>query len=377
MSSKVSLLIMVALLVLLAACDQKLGPLQPAATFSVEAFQVPTRLNVGKPRRYDVSFKITHPDGPGAIAAVLLSFLAADQSTVLQELPLYDDGAALHPQDRDLLAGDGIFSNTFVSDSTVFPRGALFLRATVTDNTDQSIESPLIAGLALINAAPKILFLQAPDSLLSGAAPQLFLAAVQDSNGIDDLVSVSLRLTRQGNLIFSGDLPLINRTADDTATFGASFDSSFAAERQGDYQLEVQAHDQSDDFSTILGRPIFLENFPPRLFNVELPGTFQRPPAGADTLVVRIAADDPQGLRDLQSVQVTVERQGGTPTLIDLFDDGDFAAHRDVAAGDGIYSRGLTVTSTSTPGIFRFTFQGQDRVGNLSPAVVDSLEILP
>ncbi|NIV11454.1 MAG: hypothetical protein GWN62_09280, partial [Aliifodinibius sp.] len=88
--------------------------------FGVEEFQAPTRLNLSNPRNYDVSFRVTHPEGVQAVTQVNLTIFSSDQSTVLLELPLFDTG---ENQYRDVVAGDGIFSNHFFSDSTLFPVG--------------------------------------------------------------------------------------------------------------------------------------------------------------------------------------------------------------------------------------------------------------
>ncbi|NIW79348.1 MAG: hypothetical protein GWN16_07750, partial [Calditrichae bacterium] len=83
---------------------------------------------------------------------------------------------------------------------------------------------------------------------------------MQDSNGIDDLKELILTLRKGGTLIttYPDTLELITSPAPDTVLFGAFFDSSFAAERIGDYELEFQAVDLSDDSSQILAKAIYL-----------------------------------------------------------------------------------------------------------------------
>jgi hypothetical protein len=372
----IKILAAITFLMIFISCNEEVLPPEPEPEFAIEGVKVPLRLNVGNPRDYDVSFRVTHPGGAGAIAEVTLTFYGSDQTTQLLQLPLYDDGGFLH-DDHDVVAGDGIFTNHFVSDSLVFPVGDVFMRVKAVDNAQENRQTDIVEAKALINAAPVLLSVNAPDTLYSGSQPLLFSVAVQDSNDIEDVTGVVMRLKRAGIEITSVILEFQSKTAADSGIYGAFFDSTFAAERDSLYTLEFQAVDLSDDVSDILTKEIFLENVPPRVFDVELPETFQRPSSGEDTIEVRISANDPQGLGDIDSVRVVVQRMGGSASTIQMFDDGDFENHRDVLAGDGIFSRGLTVSPQSTTGIFFFTFRAVDKVNNQSTTITDSLEILP
>lgn len=370
-------LVAITFLMVFISCNEEVLPPEPAPEFAIEGFTVPLRLNVAKPRDYNIAFRVTHPEGSAAIGDVTATFFGSDRVTELMQLPLYDDGGFVHPDDRDVIARDGIFTNHFISDSLVFPLGDVFMQVRAVDNAQNSIQTDLLGALALINAAPKVLSAAVPDTLFSGSQPLLFSVAVQDSNDIEDVTSVILRLKRDGSEISSVLLEFQSKTAPDSGIFGAFFDSTFAAERDSLYTLEFSAVDLSDDVSDILTKEIFLENAPPRVFDVELPETFQRPSSGEDTIDVRISASDPQGLGDIDSVKFVVQRLGGPPSIVQMFDDGNFADHRDILAGDGIFSRGLTVSPQSTPGIFYFTFNAIDKVNNQSVTITDSLEILP
>jgi hypothetical protein len=359
------------------ACEEEIVPPAPAPDFSIAVFSFPPRINIARPQSYDVAYKVIHPGGLEAVSEVKTLFYGSDQTTVLQEILLYDDGGALHPGDRDVFAGDGIFSNVFVSDSLVFPVGEVFIRAEATDNTQQAVQSQFADIVSLTNLPPVLLSIAAPDTLKSASPPVAFSATVQDSNDISDVFAVAVRLTRNGGVIAIDSLKFTAATSPTEGEFAALFDSTYAAERQGAYVLEFQAIDFNEDVSNILNKPIYLENKAPALRNVMLADTVQRPAIGPDTLVVRITANDPQGLGDITSVTFTVLREGGTPATLDMFDDGDFDGHRDEIAGDGVYSRGVIVNAASVPGTFRFTFETADKVGNPAPAVVDTLVILP
>lgn len=366
------------------ACNEEILPPEAAPEFAVEGFKIPRRLNVGKPRNYDVAFRVTHPRGAAAVAEVTLRFFGSDQTTLLLELPLYDDGGFLHPGNRDVIAGDGIFTNHFISDSLVFPRGAIFMRATARDNAQQSVQSGFVEALALVNAPPQLLAINAPDTLISGSQPRLFSVAVQDSNDIEDVATVIMRLKRGGNEIFFASLEFQGKTAPDSGVFGAFFDSTLAAEKLGDYTLEFQASDESDDFSNVLTTPIFLENEAAFLFGVSVPDSAQLPTSGLQPVFITIHCSDPQGLTDLDSVYFfslrpdSVLANNGNPLV--LQDNGlpfnpqnPFVEAGDLVANDGIFSLTVLLNPTALTGRYIFSFFARDKVGNFTVGPVDSI----
>lgn len=122
------------LLIAMMACDEELGPVDPLPDFAIEQVSVPARLNTVGNRAYDIVFRVTHPRGPAAVENVTVSFLTSDQATELLNLPLYDDGGEEHPDDGDVIARDGVFSNRFVPVAASFPQGNVLLRVDVTDD---------------------------------------------------------------------------------------------------------------------------------------------------------------------------------------------------------------------------------------------------
>ena len=375
MHKKVFLIISIVFLLAIISCAEKTGVMEQEETFTVKAASVPARINVSQTKTYNIAFKVTHPEGIQAIISVSAAFFGSNQIDELLSINLYDDGGVNRPNDGDVIAKDGIFTNTFQSDSTVFPPGPIFIKATVIDNQQQQLQTDFISSLSLLNAPPVLVSVSTPDTLPSGSSTVLFSVTVQDSNQIEDISEVRFKLKKQNLTIFTNPLSLINSIASDTAQYGAFIDSSFAAERIGDYQLEFQAIDFSGDSSNSLVEPIYLENLPPIISNIELPDIVQRPTSGADTIVVSAGAKDPQSLNDIETVFFDIYRIGGDTTSIELFDDGDFINHRDLNANDGIYSRGLIVTPQSVAAKFYLIFQAKDKVDNYSGAVVDSMII--
>lgn len=369
--------ILIALFLTIFACDEQIVPPEAGPAFNVSAFEIPPVINTSVPRVYTFMFRVSHPEGLSAISEVKAVFYQSDQATKVLELPLFDDGQAQNENDGDVLANDGIYTATFFAGGLQpIPEDVKFVRGEAVDVSRQQTESTFIESQFLENVNPILQSVSTPDTLRSGTPPVIFSATVQDSNEIDDVAFVLMQLKRNG-VVGEDTLRFSNSSATDRGEFTISLDSTYAAERQGQYTLDFQAHDQAGGSSNILTQSIFLENKTPHVFNPVLPDTVQRPATGEEIIEVRVSANDPQGLGDLQTVTMVILRQGGTPATVELFDDGDFAGHRDESAGDGIFSRGLTVSPGSAAGTFSFTFQATDRVGNLSGTVVDTLVILP
>ncbi len=370
--------ILIALLLTIFACEEEIVSPEAGPAFSISAFEIPAVINISVPRFYTLMFRVTHPEGLSAISEVKAVFYQSNQVTKVLELTLFDDGQAQNENDGDVVANDGIYTATlFAGGLQPIPADVKFVRGEAVDASGMQIESEFITSQILSSIDPILQSVSTPDTLLSATAPVTFSATVQDSNEIDDVTFVLMQLKRNGVGVGEDTLRFSSSTATDRGEFTITIDSTYAAERQGEYTLEFQAHDRAGGISNTLTKSIFLENKSPQVSNSALPDTVQRPVAGEDIIEVRVSANDPQGLGDIQTVTMVILRQGGTPATVELFDDGDFAGHRDETAGDGVFSRGLTVDQSSTPGTFSFTFQAADRVGNLSSTIVDTLVILP
>jgi len=99
-----------------------------------------------------------------------------------------------------------------------------------------------------------------------------------------------------------------------------------------------------------------------------------------DTLTVKdvslafsifVSTADSNGIKDIYEVYFITYKpdltSNGTKTY--LYDDGNASANGDVYAGDGIFSRFLSISPTNQKGIYRFEFQAKDRGGLVSPIV--------
>ena len=360
-------------------CEEVVEPGDTPPDFAIALVEAPRAISArgaGDAPLYAVSFRVTHPEGLAAISEVRADF-SAGGSTVFS-LPLFDTGG-LDPDHRDVVAGDGIFSNTFAGDSTVIPIGDVDLSGVVVDAGGDSRSAAAQTLTVLNNKAPRIVALSAPDTLYSGSAPLTLTLTVQDSNGVEDISTATLYLRRNGQEIINRPMTLESSSGNDTAVFGLSIDSSFAAGRSGDYTLAFEAKDASQTSSGFSERNITLENTAPRLFASNLPDSLMLPPTGFfDTLQVKISAADPQSLADLDAVSFAVYLEGGTPgASIEMFDNGNFDDHGDLTAGDGRYGRIIQLASTNTPGTYFFDYLALDKAGNASVVVQDTLVLVP
>ncbi|MEJ5262233.1 MAG: hypothetical protein WHT45_06105 [Ignavibacterium sp.] len=89
-----------------------------------------------------------------------------------------------------------------------------------------------------------------------------------------------------------------------------------------------------------------------------------------DTIAIltSLVVNDQNGLNDIEEVFFIVYRPDGSTSgnKVFLFDDGNLSLNGDQTAGDGIYSRIISVNQTNAKGTYRFEFQAIDRGGLIS-----------
>lgn len=366
------------LVLALTRCDEVVEPGDTPPVFAIAPVAVPEVLNVQAPPggtlpRYDFAFRVTHPEGLGAIASVLLEIRDGAGQTVLSAA-LVDDGSVAQ---RDAIANDGVFTT---SRSAAITAGPLTVTATATDAGGDTRTSQPVSAVAIANQAPQVLSISVPDTLPAGSAPLTLAATVQDSNEVADLAAVVVRLRSGGGTLAADTMALFDSPAPDSAIYTLAIDSSYAAGRQGGYRIQVVATDLSGTESDPVESDIFLENTAPRLSRPFVRDSLELPETGADTLHVKVTAGDAQSLADLDSVQFTVRLLGGnTSDPIAMFDDGNTGGvdNADITANDGRYSRVISLSSGNTPGTYVLEFLARDRVGNRAITVSDTLEVLP
>jgi len=86
-----------------------------------------------------------------------------------------------------------------------------------------------------------------------------------------------------------------------------------------------------------------------------------------DTILIltSLLVQDDNGLNDIKEVYFIVYRPDGTTNgnKVFLYDDGNIAQYGDQTAGDGIFSRIISVNQNNPKGTYRFEFRAVDRGG--------------
>ncbi|NOX37548.1 MAG: hypothetical protein GXO78_08425 [Calditrichaeota bacterium] len=356
-------------------CAEQMGPEEESPPFSIEPFKVPDLITVRPGYVYFLAFRVQHPDGWEAIDSVWVTFSESPQAPPLGTLPLFDDGATRHPDDGDVVARDGIFSNRFYPARMGLPARTLILQAFARDQNGnvQSVDNLEITGTD--NYPPVILHISVPDTFYAGTPGMIFQATVADSDSVNDVVAVIMQGLQNSVVVFQDTL---RRDPQQPNRFLLIRDSSFAAEKQKEYLLEFYALDHQIPSLNRLQAGIYIENEPPVIRSIELPDSVKLPAVDRELITVRARVVDSQSLADIQRVYFTVKRIGSNETNeVELYDDGNMVDNGDLLAGDGIFSRIIVLLSTNTPGDYVFTFYAIDRVQQMATTVVDTLKVLP
>jgi hypothetical protein len=127
-----------------------------------------------------------------------------------------------------------------------------------------------------------------------------------------------------------------------------------------DVVLEFNAIDRENHGSATLRRP--LDNSLPIFNYFNVPTTIQRPASGSNLVSFIVGVQDANGLSDIDSVYFR-NLSSTSASIILMFDDGDRTLHGDTLAGDGRYSRILSIDASTSTGIKQFKFSVTDRLG--------------
>ncbi len=376
-------LLFVALIVL--ACSDRELPVQTTQSSQpvLQVHQIPSFVNPGK--SFFVSVKVEDEQGPQDIVSVTLTISRQGEATPLFTFELYDDGGAVHPDDGDVVAHDGIFSQkiNWTPDGSARQKYAFTFVAI--DKANLSSEPLLVTVVSLNNIPPEIINISMPDSLPSGFDGELlFEVTAIDSNGVDDLKQMTFRGVRNDTVFMTGELYDDGTHGDRVAgdgTFTLSVDRTFAAGKKGEYTLEFRAVDQSDMQSEAATKKIVIGNDAPVLSDLQAPTEVQIPASGNVERLITVRVDDPQGLGDIKFVGFmslkpdSTYANGGLP--IPMVDNGlplDLGRWSqqyfgDQVAGDGIYSITAIIQSTAETGNYIWTFYAVDFVGNESKKI--------
>ncbi len=123
-----------------------------------------------------------------------------------------------------------------------------------------------------------------------------------------------------------------------------------------------------DSIESVLDSISLLGNIKPYIIGIDAPSILVRPATGSDTLVIKCAVSDSNGIGDIRwvgfrsySVELDSFMAGGL--YIYLFDDGgnnpDLTSG-DLIENDGIFTNSIQFPSTATVGNFDWIFRAQD-----------------
>ncbi|HQG45088.1 MAG TPA: hypothetical protein PLG50_05480, partial [bacterium] len=297
-------------LMLLAGCGKRTLPTPPLAeAVALKKATLPEKLAAQQLYRIEITVS-------GAADSVRLE--AAPQGSAAPERTwsLYDDGGALHPEDGDVVAFDGVFTQVLRWQPAVSGGQPYQLRF-------QALREGRSAGDPLEEirrsgdlAAPVILQLNFPDSLASGfAGTRLLQALVADSSGADDVARVEVRATAAGKAAFDTMLYDDGTHGDDTAAdglFNLAVDKTFNARKTGAYLFTCVAVDRSGLRSGAMSTSMVMVNGVPHLSGLSAPDNVTRPASGISTHLVSVQVDEPEGLQDINRVLLRAYNPDGS-----------------------------------------------------------------
>ena len=352
---------------------------------------------------YKIEVITNDPQGLADVKTVLLQVRREpDTGTIFQD-SLFDDGAYLHPNDGDVFAGDGVFTNRF-STEIIDPgtsRGNYVFSFVAIDqggNKSGTIERAILFS---DNAAPVIRQISSPDTFNVALQDLLLMVTITDTNGQNDVQRVYFESRNpatgvqkyEGDLFDDGDWENSGDVKAGDSVFTARMDTGIAVGKLGHFELLFKAEDKFGETSATESAMIYIENLVPEFGDIDVPESLNRPAPGSPEIrrLITVQVLNPEGLADVDSVYFYSRKpdstlaNNGLPFILRdnglPFDPNDQnnppVAVGDNRASDGIYSFSLILYPSADLGTYRFSFYIRDKAGNLSPALTRDLDILP
>ena len=393
------------LLFLLLACSEENELVMVGETPAIEEIKTADKWNPRLQQKYKVEVQVNDPQGPENIKGVTLMVLKEGSESVLFTDSLYDDGAFYNPEDGDVIAKDGIYSNRFLPAEIIFPvqPGSYIFRFTAEDlNGNQSKESEILVGFGE-NFTPTINSVIAPESLSVDLIPGFVQITVNDSDGLADIERAYFESRKKGSSQIRYEADLFNdgnpENGDAVAgdsIYSARLDTAFLVAKKGDYDLLFHVVDSFNEKNTeVPSVDMEIYNNPPQMSNLSMPESIALP-SGSDVVLepIEVRVSDPESLADIDSVyfysvkedstlanagRPIMLRDNGLPVDIN---DQDGISVGDLVAGDGIYTFTLVIRSTFIPlndedGKIKntFKFYTRDKADNLIGPIVKKIEV--
>jgi hypothetical protein len=236
----------------------------------------------------------------------------------------------------------------------------------------------------VILQTPAITRIEAPAAVYqTPATAQHISVFVDDPQGPGDITNVTLSIKQlaTGNAVAQHTMKDDGQNGDILASDGVYFLPFSAALMQnatGDFFLEAQARDQSNNTSEVVRDTMTVmagaENLPPVLLIAVAPDTVWLD--STYTFQMRAIADDADGVASLLPVLIRIfpPAHPNPSTTDSLLDDG---LHDDGLAGDGAFANTFSpALFNKGRGRYEVLFLGRDNAGGLSNALLWRLEVI-
>mgnify|MGYP001190451995 CR=1 FL=1 len=334
---------------------------------------VPAVINPG--RSYVLAVAVNGASA-GDIASVSLDILSETTLAKVMSVNLYDDGDKAHPGNGDVIAFDGVYTGRLLWPSAYVGPGNLIFEFSVPGGSVLPLKLPV---QSLDVHPPEITSLVCPDVLPSGFSGFKTIAvSVADSTGLNDILCVLMSGFQNGVNLFSDTLYDNGADGDLTAGDGIctlQMDSTYAAGKQGEYDLRFHALDKAGLSSAMVSKKMVINNSAPAIVKVTMAQQVDRPASGTVTFLIEAQVSDPQGGRDIKWVRLSWKKPDNSypsASPYQMYDNGlafdlskwDYGYRGDVAANDGVYSIRGVFDSGNLLGEYTLGFQAEDLVGN-------------
>jgi hypothetical protein len=189
--------------------------------------------------------------------------------------------------------------------------------------------------------------------------------AVADSDGLNDITRVEARVHGSNDSATVLELRDDGSLASGDLAAGDGVFSTLLWVTPTVSLSQVVFEFSATDAANHVSPPVYraLQNHRPRILQLGVPDSIQRPASGTTLIPFHLTAADSDGLPDIDSVYFF--NASGTPPIpiIAMYDDGNLGINGDSTAGDGIFSRIVQISSSNTTGLKEFHFLVVDRAG--------------
>jgi hypothetical protein len=364
-------------LIFLIRCQVTSPVSTPEAPPILSRVSVQDTLRLSDPAGMRISVRVSDPQRIEEVGSVRFFVFAERNSSPVFHDTLRDDGT-----DGDILPRDGEHTGRITGADIRGKAGRYrigFLAVLRTGTAGDTLVAEFQAAEGASRSAPVIVRVDAPDSLSKEDLSSVRLSVqTDDPDGSGDVDSVfcdlypPLRPEPVVRLSLSG---MPSDASPPYTDFGFAGDLSKVLAISGSYAFRFQARDKAGFLSLpkVAHVVLTLPNQPPVLSELTVPDSVSRRVTEPILLTVRVT--DPQGAADIQRVYFNSFKPGGSPSSGNPFSMTDDGTNGDVTAGDGIYSRGISISVSNSLGDYRFDFYAADMAGAVSEGLTHVIRV--